>query len=820
MAEYVLWTLTDGDVVIETRATDDGLGNITFTFELVSGSGDINGLYIDINNDGGSISDLGGGNNMNGAGDGFDFAVALGSVGGNDADVTMGTVTGFTLVDFGVSDLEELAASELGFRLTSVGDDREGSLKLLAVGEYYPDFEPDPGLSVTKTADVQSVAAADSEIVYTYEVVNEGNVALTNVTLMDDNFTPGDSGDDFAPVYQSGDTNLNGELDVDETWIYSAKHTVTQEEMDAGTDLVNVVTADSDQTDEATDDETVEVVQTPGLSVIKTADVTSVSAAGEEIFYTYELRNTGNVSLTGVTLMDDNFTPGDTGDDFAPTFTGGDTDGDGKLDLDEVWTYTASHTVTDEEFEAGADLVNVATADSDQTGEETDDHTVEIKKAGIEIEKWIKANGQWYEADDDANMLKLLATEGKLEYKIVVTNTGDVDLTGVEVWDPNLGIPQWCAIDVGTIEVGGQAILTAEEYCKLEVCWSKGEELNTAFADSDQTDVVSDDANYFGAVVCLDVDKVTIDEFGNEGDDLVVKAGSDIQWKYTVTNNGNVDIALADLTMFDDNGTWDESDDWDLTNLVSGDDGDGILNAGESWVFVESGTAIDGGGKCDDEGRYSNYAIVSVDYTDDAGLTRTYNAVDTSSYTLEGYGDDKQDDADQQGDNCHFEGDEKDDEFIGCKDDEWFYGRNGNDLIKGKGGADYIVGQRGSDQAFGGKGADFLIGGHGKDWLKGGGGKDYVEGGENNDKLWGGSGCDTFKFGDGDGKDRVMDFDATGRKHDIIDLSDVSDIGGWKDLKNNHIEEVDKGIWIHSDNVEIFLKDVEWADLDKGDFCF
>ena len=32
----------------------------------------------------------------------------------------------------------------------------------------------------------------------------------------------------------SGDTDADGNLDVDETWIYSAAHTVTQAEIDSG----------------------------------------------------------------------------------------------------------------------------------------------------------------------------------------------------------------------------------------------------------------------------------------------------------------------------------------------------------------------------------------------------------------------------------------------------------------------------------------------------------------------------------------------------------------------------------------------------------
>ena len=55
-------------------------------------------------------------------------------------------------------------------------------------------------------------------------------------------------------------------------------------------------------------------------------------------------------------VVDDNGTPGNTADDFSPTFTGGDTNGDGLLDLGETWTYTATGTV------GTADYCNTGTA--------------------------------------------------------------------------------------------------------------------------------------------------------------------------------------------------------------------------------------------------------------------------------------------------------------------------------------------------------------------------------------------------------------------------------------------------------------------------
>ena len=69
-------------------------------------------------------------------------------------------------------------------------------------------------------------------------------------------------------------------------------------------------------------------------------------AAGSPVTFTYELRNTGAgffVQLSILSISDDNGTPGDTADDFTPTFVGGDTlIVDNQLDLGEIWTYTAT----------------------------------------------------------------------------------------------------------------------------------------------------------------------------------------------------------------------------------------------------------------------------------------------------------------------------------------------------------------------------------------------------------------------------------------------------------------------------------------------
>ena len=108
----------------------------------------------------------------------------------------------------------------------------------------------------------------------------------------------------------------------------------------------------------------------PALNVAKSSSTSSITAAGQVVPYTFTVTNTGNQTLTGVTVSDPNCTSAITG----PT---GDTNGDGQLQLTETWVYTCSHTVTQAEIDSNGggdgDLDNTVTADSNETGPDTDE---------------------------------------------------------------------------------------------------------------------------------------------------------------------------------------------------------------------------------------------------------------------------------------------------------------------------------------------------------------------------------------------------------------------------------------------------------------
>ncbi len=260
-----------------------------------------------------------------------------------------------------------------------------------------------PALTIAKDADPTTVSAPGT-ITYTIVVTNTGNVSLTSPVLTDPFATTG-------PTLTGGDTDSDGVLDVGETWTYTASHTVTQAEIDAGTDLVNTATVDTDQTTPQTDTVVIPIAQTPALTIAKDADLTTVSAPGT-ITYTIVVANTGNVSLTSPVLTDPFATTG-------PTLTGGDTDSDGVLDVGETWTYTASHAVTQAEIDAGTALVNTASVDTDQTTPLTDDATTTVAQTpALTVDK--------------TSTTTSVTTVGQVvPYSYTVTNTGNVTITGL-----------------------------------------------------------------------------------------------------------------------------------------------------------------------------------------------------------------------------------------------------------------------------------------------------------------------------------------------------------------------------------------------------
>jgi hypothetical protein len=212
----------------------------------------------------------------------------------------------------------------------------------------FGNVESNLDIEVVKTADPTTVSEAGTVVTYTYTVTNTGDVTLTGIKVTDDKL---------------GDITLGKTtLAPDESTSGTASYNVTQADIDAGDDIVNVadVTCEQEVTD--SDSATVEIYAEADIKIVKTADPTTVSEAGTVVTYTYTVTDTGDVTLTGIKVTDDKL--------------GDITLGKTTLAPDESTSGTASYNVTQADIDAGDDIVNVATVTCDQ--EFTDEATATV----------------------------------------------------------------------------------------------------------------------------------------------------------------------------------------------------------------------------------------------------------------------------------------------------------------------------------------------------------------------------------------------------------------------------------------------------------
>jgi len=433
-----------------------------------------------------------------------------------------------------------------------------------------------PALEVLKVADVTEVNAAGDEITYTYTIENTGNVTLTGLTLFDDNYTPGDTSDDIdLTSYLDTTTLAPGET-------ATAQYTVsvTQAQIDAGDDLVNVGTGDSNETDEDSDDETVDVIQNPGLAVDKTVvevvdtNGNGLTDAGDVIYYNVRVTNTGNVTLTGVTVDD--------------PLTGQAISGQ-TIAVGAFADFASSYVITQDDVDnnggGDGDIDNTATADSNETGPEDDSEEVPIDYTpALAINKTVVAV---YNADDSLDDDQIADAEGDyIVYNVNVANIGNVTLTGVEVIDPLLGGVLASGVTLGVGEdkdyqatyVITQADLDSQGTLEPDDV-SVGYLDNTATADSNETGPVDDSAEVpLEYSPAIEITKVA-------DRDAVDAAGQIIGYTIVLKNTGNVTLTgvTLDDTLLGPLSTYSES----ISN-------NGKLDVGETWTFTPDYTVLSG----------------------------------------------------------------------------------------------------------------------------------------------------------------------------------------------------------------------------------
>ncbi len=398
-----------------------------------------------------------------------------------------------------------------------------------------------PAINVVKSADPLFVLAGQT-VQYTYLVTNPGDVALANVSLADDTCP--------SPSYQGGDTNTSGLLEPGETWTFSCSTTVAD-------DTTNTVTASgqpSDPTgvflpgiDPVQDQDTAFVDRVaPAVLLAKVASASQVYS-GTSVIYTYTATNPGDVSLSGVNLVDDKCAPA--------TFVSGD-NGNNLLDPGESWVYTCAASLTQ-------DTLNTATVSGQPStpagqplpGLDPVDDTatafVDVITPGLTVIKLASAT--------------TVLPGTTVVYTFRAINTGNTPLNTVTVADNQCSPVTRVGSDSNNLLDPGE---TWTFQCSA-VLNQDTTNIVTATATDPLGGPVSDDDTKFVNVLItgLRVTKVA--------SAAIVYANGPVTYTYQAVNTGTDPIQNVGVS---DNKCAP-------VTYVSGDDGDNLLESGETWLY-------------------------------------------------------------------------------------------------------------------------------------------------------------------------------------------------------------------------------------------
>ncbi|WP_159075766.1 gliding motility-associated C-terminal domain-containing protein, partial [Muricauda brasiliensis] len=185
-------------------------------------------------------------------------------------------------------------------------------------------------------------------ILYSFSVINTGNVDLQSIELVDNQL----GGIISGPINSSDDGN-DGILSAGESWTFEAYKGISQIDIDMGSfnnqATVTAVTVGNDEevTDFSDDNSTSE--DDPTNTLIPIDACIDGDECPDGIRYIFTATNTGSVNLEQLVITDEKLLE----TEIIGPMESSDIDGDGILSVGESWTYEAIYTVTENDTANG-----------------------------------------------------------------------------------------------------------------------------------------------------------------------------------------------------------------------------------------------------------------------------------------------------------------------------------------------------------------------------------------------------------------------------------------------------------------------------------
>jgi uncharacterized repeat protein (TIGR01451 family) len=371
-----------------------------------------------------------------------------------------------------------------------------------------------PAIKIVKSTTAANYNTVGQSIPYSFLVSNTGNVTISAVTVTDGKT----SGVSCAATTLAPGTSTT----------CTGVHTVTLADLDAGSILNTasvVATPPTGGPMAPTSSNTISVpaVKSPSLSIIKSSSSTSFSTVGQSVPYTFTVKNTGNVTMSSITVTDAGVGT------ITCTLT--------SIAPGAASTCTATHTVTLSDLNAGS-LVNTASATGTPPGGSpiapVSSNTITIPAVQNPVMTIVKSTTK----------SSYTALNETIPYKFVVTNTGNVTLTGVTVNDPKAtGI----TCDVTTLVPGAIATCTGT-HTVTQADLDAPSVINTAQVVAKAPSGITTSPISSGVVTVPSVQNPRMTVAKNSTKSSFAAVGESIPYTFFVTNTGNVTLSAISVT--------------------------------------------------------------------------------------------------------------------------------------------------------------------------------------------------------------------------------------------------------------------------------
>ncbi len=387
-----------------------------------------------------------------------------------------------------------------------------------------------PAISLTKSASPTIVSAAGQTVTYTFGVTNSGNVTLTGIAVHDVQAAP--AGPLTSPPACGAATLVPGEHTT-----CTATYTVTQADINHGSiDDTATATGNGPGAATVTSNPATATVTATQINLTKSATPATVTSAGQTVTYTFAVTNTGEAALSDVSVTDTQTAPAGSlaSGPTCPTTT--------SLMPGDTVECTATYTVTQADMDHGS-IDDTATATAvppigpEITSNPAQATVTATQRPAIDLSK-------------SATPTTVSSAGQTVHYDFVVTNTGNVTLTGLKVTDtqtsPAGKLSSGPTCPTGTLAPGDKTTCTGT-YVVTQPDINNGSIHDTAVATANppvDPPVTSRTAE--ATVTAVQAAAITLHKTANPA--AITAVGQIISYTFAVTNTGNVTLSSISVT--------------------------------------------------------------------------------------------------------------------------------------------------------------------------------------------------------------------------------------------------------------------------------